>query len=157
MRMVKALFLIAVLGLALPGSAAKRQPLLPPQVTVQSIVALAASTPQRFRITLLIDNVNSEPLAIRTIDFKLRLANEGIIDGRTSVPLTVEGLHQETMTLELGSDIVSSLSRLMAFVQGPESALPYEIYGRVSLDRRMKKELPFATMGVAPLALPSGR
>jgi LEA14-like dessication related protein len=155
--MVKALFLLAVLGLTLPGSAAKRQPLLPPQITVQNIVALAASTPQRFRITLLIDNVNTEPLAIRTLDFKLRLANEGIIDGRTSVPLTVEGLHQEPLTLELSSDIVSSLSRLMAFVQGPEGALPYEIYGRVTLNRRMQKELPFATMGAAPLTMSSGR
>ncbi len=157
MRIVKALVLLAVLGLTLPGSAAKRQPLLPPQITVQSIVALAASTPQRFRITLLIDNVNTEPLAIRAVDFKLRLANEGIIDGRTSTPITVEGLHQETLTLELGSDIVSSLSRLMAFVQGPESAIPYEIYGRVTLNRRMLKELPFATMGAVPLAMPGGR
>jgi LEA14-like dessication related protein len=157
MRIVKALFLLAVFGLALPGSAAKRQPLVPPQVTVQSVTALAASTPQRFRITLLIDNTNSEPLAIRAVDFKLRLANEGIIDGRASTPITVEALHQETLTLELGSDIVSSLSRLMAFVQGPESAIPYEIYGRVTLNRRMLKELPFATMGVTPLAMQSGR
>lgn len=157
MRIVTALFLLVGLGVGLPGSAAKRQPLVPPQVTVQNIVALAASTPQRFRITLLIDNVNTEPLAIRMIDFKLRLANEGIIDGRTNVPLTVEGLHQETVTLELGSDIVSSLSRLMAFVQGPESALPYEIYGRVTLNRRMLKELPFAAMGAVPLAMPGGR
>ena len=36
---------------------------------------------QRFRVNLLVDNPNTEPLAIRDIEFKLRLADEGIIDG----------------------------------------------------------------------------
>lgn len=156
MRIVKAFFVLVAIALALPGSAAKRQALEPPQVTVQNIVALSSSTPQRFRITLRIDNVNTEPLPIRLIDFKLRLANEGIIDGRANQQLTVEALDQAEITLELGSDIVSSLTRLLSFVQGPESALPYEIYGRVTLNRRMLKELPFATQGVAPLAMSSG-
>ncbi len=157
MRIVNALLALVVLAAALPGSAAKRQPLVPPQITVQNIVALSSATPQRFRVTLLVDNVNTEPLSIRTLDFKLRLANEGIVDGRSSVALTVEALHQEHLTLELGSDIVSSLSRLMSFVQGPGNALPYEIYGRITLDRRMQKELPFAAKGVAPLAMSSDR
>jgi hypothetical protein len=148
---------LIALTLALPGTAAKRQTLVPPLITVQNIVALSSSTPQRFRITLLIDNVNTEPLAIRVIDFKLRLASEGIIDGRSNVALSVDALHQERLTLELSSDIVSSLSRLMSFVQGPGDALPYEIYGRLTLERRMQKELPFATKGEAPLAMSTER
>ena len=41
----------------------------------------------------------------------------------------IEALDQQTVALEVGSEIVSSLSRLMSFVQGPENTLPYEIYG----------------------------
>jgi hypothetical protein len=148
---------LTALAFSLPGAAAKRQALVPPRITVETIVALSSATPQRFRVTLFIDNINAEPLAIRQVDFKLRLANEGIIDARSGVALSIEALHQERLTLELSSDIVSSLSRLLSFVQGPGNALPYEIYGRLTLDRRMQKELPFATKGEAPLAMSSER
>ena len=77
-----------------------------------------ASGEQRFRVNLLIDNPNTEPLAIRNIEFKLRLADEGIIDGFLPAPIMVEALDQQTVTLELGSEIISSLSRLMSFVRG---------------------------------------
>ena len=58
--------------------------------------------------------------------------------------MTIEALDQQTVTLELGSEIVSSLSRLMSFVQGPENTLPYEIYGKVTLDRRGREPLQFS-------------
>ena len=41
--------------------------------------------------------------------------------------------------IEVGSEIVSSVSRLLSFVQGPENTLPYEIYGKVTLDRKMHR------------------
>jgi LEA14-like dessication related protein len=151
MRMVFALLLLAVFGATTPASAAKRQPVVAPRITVQNVQALPSATPQRFRVTLLIDNVNTEPLAIRKLEFKLRLADEGIVDGAATAPLTVAALDSERLTLELSSDIISSLSRLLAFVQGPANTLPYEIYGRVTFGRR--KELPFRFSGQVPLAM----
>jgi hypothetical protein len=156
MRIVIALLLLALLGGATPASAASRPPLVAPNITVQNVEASSSTTPQRFRVTLLIDNVNTEPLAIKTLEFKLRLANEGIIDGAVP-PLTVEALDREQLTLELSSDIVSSLSRLLAFVQGPANTLPYEIYGRVTLSRGWKRDLPFSVKGEVPLAVTSER
>ncbi len=73
------------------------------------------------------------------------------------MPLTIEALDRETVTLELGSEIVSSLSRLMSFVQGPENALPYEIYGEVYLDRRGRQPLQFSARGEVPLVMTGGR
>jgi LEA14-like dessication related protein len=154
-RLTITLLLLALLGNATPLSAAKRQPIVVPRITVQNVLALSSSTPQRFRVTLLIDNVNAEPLEIKRLDFKLRLAEEGIVDGVTTAPLTVAALDSQQLTLELSSDIISSLSRLLAFVQGPANTLHYDIYGRVTLNRR--KELPFATSGQAPLAMSSER
>ena len=156
MRMVIAIVALAFLGALAPDAVAKRHPLVAPRVTVQSVLALPASTPQRFRVTLLIDNLNTEPLPIRTVEFKLRLANEGIIDGRTT-SLTVAALDRAELTLEVGSDMVSSLSRLLSFVQGSANTLPYEIYGRVTLERRMLKELPFSVSGEVPLSIASER
>ena len=60
------------------------------------------------------------------------------------MPLTIEALDRQTVTLDLGSEIVSSLSRLLSFVQGPENALPYEIYGTVTLARRRPDPLRFS-------------
>ncbi len=62
-------------------------------------------------------------------------------------------LEQQTVTLDLHSDIVSSLSRLQAFTRGPTHLLPYEIYGKVTIDRRPKSkgEMPFTSSGDVPL------
>jgi len=150
MRIVIALVVLAFVSGATAASAAKGPPLVAPRVVVQSIQALSSTTPQRFRVTLLIDNINTEPLVMRNLEFKLRLSNEGIIDGATP-PMTVEALDQKQLTLELSSEIVSSLSRLLSFVEGPDNLLSYEIYGRVNLQRGLNRELAFGITGRAPL------
>jgi LEA14-like dessication related protein len=138
---------------AQPVLAAKRQPLAPPRITVQALAALPSSSPQRFRVTLSIDNPNTEPVTVKAIEFKLKLASEGIVDGDSYGLVVVGALEQQSVTLELKSDIVSSLSRLQAFTRGPSNKLAYEIYGKVTLDRRpkVKSELPFSASGDVPL------
>ena len=133
--------------------AARKPPVVPPRITVQAVAALPSASPQRFRITLRVDNLNTEPLTIKAIEFKLKLASEGIIDGDSYGLLVVAALEQQSVTLDLHSDIVSSLSRLQAFTHGPTNTLPYQIYGKVTLDRRpkVKAEVPFTSSGDVPL------
>jgi hypothetical protein len=152
--MRRSMMLCLLVGfLAQPALAAKKPPVVPPRITVQTIAALPSSSPQRFRVTLQFDNLNPEPLTIKALDFKLKLASEGIVDGEAYVQVVIGGLEQQNLTLELKSDIVSSLSRLQAFARGPTHALPYEIYGTVTIDRRpkTKSEVPFRASGDAPL------
>ena len=156
MRIVALLVAALVLGVQLGCSSISR--LAPPRITVQTIEPLASSAgQQRFRVHLLIDNPNTEPLPIQDLEFKLRLADQGILDGRSLSPLTVAALDRQTLTLELGSDIISSLSRLLSFVQGPANTLPYQIYGSVTLDRAMKNPLRFSVTGQVPLAMTGER
>jgi LEA14-like dessication related protein len=158
MRVVVAFFAAVLLGSAPVRGALAQRGLVAPQITVQTVEPLRASAgEQRFRINLLIDNPNTEPLGIRNIEFKLRLADEGIIDGYLPAPVLVEALHQQTMTLELGSEIISSLSRLMSFVEGPENMLAYEIYGTITLDRKRRDPFRFSARGEAPLVLTDQR
>ena len=84
---------------------------------------------------------------------RVRIGREGIVDGESYAPMIVGALEQQNVTLELKSDIVSSLSRLQSFTRGPNRLLPYEIYGMVTLDRRPKSkgEVPFRASGDAPL------
>lgn len=159
MRLVTAFFAMVLLCGALAGGAlAQRQQLVPPRVTVESLEPLnPGSGLPRFRVNLLIDNPNTEPLGIRGIEFKLRIANEGIIDGGLTAPFRVEALDRQSMSLDVGSDIISSLSRLMSFVEGPENLLPYEMYGTVTIDRRLRDPFRFSERGQVPLVLPDQR
>jgi LEA14-like dessication related protein len=155
---VLAVIVVALIGLLAIGCASAQRGLSAPRITVQSLEPLPSSGGQtRFRVNILVDNQNTEPLRIRGIDFKLRLADQGIIDGSAAVPMTVEALDRQNVTLDLGSEILSSLSRLMALVQGPENALPYEIYGEVYLERRGRQPLQFNTRGQVPLVMTGER
>jgi hypothetical protein len=157
MRALAAFLAAAVLGSAPVEPSFAQRGLAPPRVTVTSLEPLpAAGAQQRFRAVLLVDNMNTEQLRLRGIEFKLRLADQGIIDGGIGA-LTIEPLHQQSVTLELGSEILSSLSRLMSFVQGPENTLPYEIYGKVTFVRGRIDPMDFASRGHVPLVLPSER
>jgi hypothetical protein len=156
MRIVSAFLAVVVLCSApLACSVAQRAP-ASLRIAVQSLEPLPSGSQQRFRVALLVDNMGTEPVTIRGIEFKLRLADEGIIDGQTPA-LAIEALDQQTVVIEVGSEIVSSLSRLLSFVQGPENTLPYEIYGKVTLDRRRIDPLSFSASGQVPLVMTGQR
>jgi hypothetical protein len=146
---------VLAVALALPLAPIEAQRgTVAPRVTVQSLVALPSSAgPQAFRVSLLIDNVGTEPLKIRELDFKLRLADQGILDGRSQAQLTIEALDRQTVTLDVRSDILSSVSRLMSLVRGPNNALAYEIYGTLTPERRLRDPIMFSAAGEVSLVV----
>jgi hypothetical protein len=155
MRIAAALIVAALLGGAPIGPALAQSQATGLLVALQTLEPLKSTgAGQRFRAVLLIDNMNTEPLKIRNIEFKLRLADQGIVDGNTG-GFTIEALDQQTMTLELSSEIISSLSRLLSFAE--DNKLPYEIYGKVTLDRRRMQPLQFSAHGQVPLVMPDER
>jgi hypothetical protein len=157
MRTVRLLCLAALVLAAPFGSAVAQRGVIPPRVTVQSLVALpSVGGPQAFRVGLRIENLGTEPLKFRAVEFKLRLADQGILDGLSQVPLTIEALDPYVVTLDLRSDILSSVSRLLSFVRGPDDALPYDIYGTLTPDRRMREPMPFSASGEVPLVVTPG-
>jgi LEA14-like dessication related protein len=156
MRIVTALLLLVVLGVAQLGCTSPTRDFIPPRITVKNVVALSGGAGQpRFRVTLMIDNTNTKPLPVYSFEFKLRLADQGIIDGSLPQSLTIDPLDQLVTTLDLTSDIVSSLSRLMSFVEGPDNQLPYEIYGTLRLDRTVRDPIPFTFRGQTPISVTS--
>jgi hypothetical protein len=152
--LIVALPLVTLLGCASGGG------VVPPRITLQNLEALPSSVgPQRFRAGLVIDNPNPDPILLYSLEFQLRLADQGILDGAfaTPAPLTVEALDRRTITLEISSEIISSLSRLLSFVQGPENALPYEMFGRVTIDRARSEPMTFGNSGQVPLSMAGER
>jgi hypothetical protein len=156
MRIVAALIAGVLLGAPI-GSASAQKQVTGLQVILQSLEPLQSTgSGQRFRVALLVDNMNTEPLKIRNIELKIRLADQGIIDGNTGA-FTIEALDQQTLNFEVSSEIVSSLSRLLSFVQGPDNALPYELFGKVTLDRWRMEPLQFSAHGLVPLVMSDAR
>ena len=154
LRLVLALGLTTLLGCSSSGG------VVPPRISVQNLEALPSSAgPQRFRVGLNIDNPNPDPILVYNLEFQLRIADQGILDGAfaSPAPLTIEALDRRTITLEIRSDIIASLSQLLSFVQGPENTLPYEMFGRVTLDRARSEPRTFGNSGQVPLSMAGGR
>ncbi len=124
---------------------------------MQSLEPLPSrSGEQRFRIVLVVDNMDTEPVKIRESSSSCGSPTRGSSTA-TRRRYVIEALDQQTLTIEVGSEIVSSLSRLLSFVQGPENTLPYEIYGKVTLERKMIDPLSFSAVGEVPLVMTSER
>jgi hypothetical protein len=154
MRIVTAFIAVVLLG-AGPGSSFAQRGMAPPRVSVQSLEPLPkAGGEQRFRAVFRVDNLNDEPLKLRGIEFSLRLAHQGLLDG--SLPaMTIEALDQQVVALELRSDLIASASQLLAFVEGPENTLPYEMVCKVTFERKKIDPVNFATEGSVPVVMPA--
>lgn len=144
---------LALCVLAALQCACSSTALLPPQVQLVGLSVLQPS--QRFRVSLLLRNPNTEAVPIEELRFSVRLGGEGLLDGTTTAPLTLPAQGQETLRLDVDGTLVSSVSRLIAIAQGPQSALPYEIVGDVTLNR--KKTFSFNSGGQVPFSTTADR
>jgi hypothetical protein len=149
---------LAALGVALAasGCAATPRSIAIPRVTVTQLSALQGASGQRFRVDLLVDNQNSEPLPIEEVRFTMRITGQGVLTARYTMPVTVEALDQHTLRIDVDGDALSSLSQLRA-AAGAGDTLGYEIFGNITLDRAFQNTLPFMASGAVPLAAAAER
>ena len=84
---------------------------------------------------LLFDNTNTEPLKIREHRVQVRLADQGIVDGNSRA-MVRRGAGAADAAIEVGSEIVSSLSRLLS-LQGPTTRCRTRSSARSLSTRRM--------------------
>ncbi|HEY5567087.1 MAG TPA: LEA type 2 family protein [Gammaproteobacteria bacterium] len=145
------------LGIAIAaGCAGVSRSLVTPEVELVNLAVLGASTEtQRFALTFLVSNTNAEALRVQEIRYSVRLAGQGYLNGRSSVPVTLAPTGRQTVRVELETDGVASLSTLLAFVQGPDNALAYELTGDLVLGTRPERLLPFTYNGEVPLNMTS--
>jgi hypothetical protein len=157
MRIVTTFIAAVLLGSAPLGTSLAQRGMAPPHVAVTSLEPLPrVGAEQRFRVVFRVDNLNTEPLKLRGIEFELRLAHLGILDGHIPA-MTVEALDQQRVTLELQSEIIASVSQLLSFAQGPENTLPYEIVYKVTFARGRIDPMNLAAEGRVPLVMTSAR
>lgn len=148
-----ALTTLASLWAASLAGCATAPALVAPGVEVATVAILPSTAElQRFRVSLVLDNPNTEPLVVNELRFMLRLASEGRLNGTSEAPFTLQALDRSTHTFTVETDMLSSLSRLMA-VQGTANTIPYELFGDLELDRSFKNSLPLSARGEVSLTM----
>jgi LEA14-like dessication related protein len=125
-----------------------------PTVRLLSLNLLEAGmSQQRFGLRLLVANPNAVALSIEGLGFEVRLAGEGILRGRSTAAFTLPASGQEIVAAEVTSDLVASVSRLIALLQGPADTLAYELTGELILPGSFRPPLHFHSRGEAPLTI----
>ncbi len=149
--------LIVCIGLAPAACLQTPRELLPPDVQLVGLSLLGASADsQRFRVDLAVTNPNDVTIPIERLSFSVRLAGSGVMSGRSLAPFELASGESTTLQLEVTTNLVSSVSRLLALLQGPADSIQYDLDGLVTLSRGLKPTIPFNRRGEVPLTLPAG-
>ncbi len=149
------LFLAVLPALLTAGCSSIPRRLAPIQPELLSVSLVEASFEgQRFQVELMLSNPNAVEIPVRQIEFDVRLAGEGLLQGVSYVPVTLPAQGRETVTVEIFSEIVSSVSRLMSLAEGPDNSLDYELQGLLTLDVAMREPVAMAYRGRVPLTVP---
>jgi len=142
-----------LLAVAFAGATGARS-LAAPRISVISLTSVVGgSSGYRFLVSLLIDNENTEPIAIEEIRFNIRVPGQGVLMGRAAGERTIEALERTTVQVECDGDGLPSLSQLRA-AAGPGGKLDYELFGNITLVRGLKKTTPIQGRGTLTLLQP---
>jgi LEA14-like dessication related protein len=148
------LSVVALLAFFLTGAAIARS-VMPPRVEVGTLTPMSVgSSSHSYRVSLLFDNENTEPLAIGEIKFTIRVLGQGVVTGRSAGVLTIEALDRTTLQVDVDGEAMPSFSQLRA-AAAPGDKLDYELFGNVTLAKGGKKRLPIQARGVLTLLAPA--
>lgn len=154
MRTTISLSCVLAIGALTAGCASSPRAQAAPGVYVSMLRVLPEENGQRaFGVTLLLRNPNAEPVALRSVDFSIRLGPGGFVEGTIGELTIVPPLSDTQVRTIVSSEFVGSVSNLLAFLQGPESVLPYELDGTMWLDTRPPHDLRFQREGQVPFAM----
>jgi len=157
LRAVVAAALLACIGVAVSACVSTPRSLVAPEVQLVGLSLLGVSADsQRFRVDLAVTNPNEVTIPIERLSFSVRLAGSGVMSGRSLSPFELASGESTTLQLEVTTNLVSSVSRLLSLLQGPADAIQYDLDGLVTLSRGLNPTFPFSRRGEVPLSMPAG-
>lgn len=147
----------ALVGLSVTACSSIPSRIAPPRVELVSLTLLEANVDhQRFAAELAVRNPNAFDIPIDGIDFSARLSGQGVLIGESAEATTLPAGGTERMRVEVTTELVSSLASMLAVVQGPDNAIPYELNGALRLASGIDRRVRFGYSGRVPLSSASG-
>jgi LEA14-like dessication related protein len=144
-------FLSAVLALsACVGMSPKLQA---PRLTVVGANMISGDVfSQQFRVRLHVENPNDRALPVKSLEYKLFLQGDSFAEGTSLAAFTVPANGEKEFDLNVTTNFVSSIGRLLAHLNGSNSSkIEYAIAGQVQVDAAFSPKLKFTETGVVDL------
>ncbi len=147
----------ALCALLLAACSSVPRQLTPPRVQLVSLSLLEASVDhQRFELMFSVENPNEFDIPIAGLEYSARLSGQGVLIGQSFEPATLPARGTETLSVELTTELVSSFASMLAVVQGPEDAIPYELNGVLRVAGGLERRVRFSHSGRVPLSSTTG-
>ncbi|MBF0368146.1 MAG: LEA type 2 family protein [Magnetococcales bacterium] len=141
-------WLVVLLSLMLAGCATAPKVLDPPEISLAGLNIVKANFfEQRYRLKLLVENPNAVPLPVSAMKFQLDLDDEPIAKGIRSEPFTVPSYGEIRLSVEVTTDLFSTISRIAKIIKDRKTYLDYNIYGDVDIDLPLAGSIPFDKVG----------
>ncbi len=141
----------AILGVVLTGCATMYGLSEAPRVSLVSIAPLGFQLfEQRFRVTLRVQNPNSQAITIRGLDYEIVVNERSFAQGVSGKPLTVPAYGENFAEVELVSNLQRVLEQLQEFSSRNKPSIDYAISGHVSVDG-IPIPVPFEYQGTLTL------
>ena len=142
----------AILGAVLTGCATMAGLSEAPRVSLVSITPMGFQLfEQRFRVTLRVQNPNSQAITIRGLDYEIVVNEKPFAQGVSGKPLTVPAYGENSAQVEVVSTLQRILEQLDELSNRDKPTIDYAISGHVSVDG-IPIPVPFEYRGT--LALP---
>lgn len=132
---MKQFIAMALLGAALSGCATMAGFSEPPRVSLVSITPTNLQLfEQRFRVTLQVQNPNSETITIRGLDYEIAINDKLFAQGVSGKPISIPAYGESTAEVEVVSTLQRVLEQLQEFGSRDTPSIDYAISGHVSVD-----------------------
>lgn len=142
----RGIFLLGVLCLLGSGCSAMLPKLEAPKFQVVGLKMLGGDQKhQQLRLRLQVTNPNDRQIAVKSIEYQLKVADADFAQGTNSEPFTVPALGQTEFDVDMVADFGTLLRVLSAHLG--DAALEYQVNGRVHLAEGLVRDFPFKGHG----------
>ena len=125
----------AILGALLTGCATMYGLSEAPRVSLVSVAPVSFQLfEQRFRVTLRVQNPNSQAITIRGLDYEIVVNERSFAQGVSGKPLTVPAYSENFAEVEVVSTLQRVMEQLEELTSRGKPSIDYAISGHVSVD-----------------------
>jgi len=146
--------LFLVLGFSLTGCQSLVPEIQAPEVELVGLQFKGLElNRQSFQVSLDVTNPNTIPVPISALSYQIALAGDAFADGSSVEPFTLPANGTERIRLNVGTDLLGTLSRVSNLLRGSASTVGYEISGDFRVDLPLVKPIPFRQTGEIALKM----